>query len=71
MEQLDLFFMLDANSTEMDPETKEPVVIFMPEGSKTHLGGTMRLGSRVTLFNLEKTKNSVIRSLFLMNRSII
>ncbi|KAJ6772481.1 CTP SYNTHASE [Salix koriyanagi] len=34
----------DANSTEFEPETSHPCVIFMPEGSKTHMGGTMRLG---------------------------
>ncbi|CAH9132596.1 unnamed protein product [Cuscuta epithymum] len=39
-----------ANSTEFDEETPDPVVIFMPEGSKTHMGSTMRLGSRRTLF---------------------
>lgn len=37
-----------ANSTEMDPETPLEAVIFMPEGDKTRMGGTMRLGSRVT-----------------------
>ncbi|XP_062158374.1 uncharacterized protein LOC133865880 [Alnus glutinosa] len=42
----------DANSTEFDPETTNPCVIFMPEGSKTHMGGTMRLGSRRTFFNV-------------------
>ncbi|KAL2474015.1 CTP synthase family protein [Forsythia ovata] len=41
---------LDANSTEFDPDTQNPCVIFMPEGSKTHMGGTMRLGSRRTYF---------------------
>ncbi|KAI3425471.1 CTP synthase, partial [Psidium guajava] len=39
-----------ANSTEFDAETANPVVIFMPEGSRTHMGSTMRLGSRRTLF---------------------
>ncbi|CAN6483743.1 unnamed protein product [Victoria cruziana] len=42
----------DANSTEFDPDTKCPLVIFMPEGSKTHMGGTMRLGSRRTYFQV-------------------
>ncbi|XP_031493228.1 uncharacterized protein LOC116259255 isoform X1 [Nymphaea colorata] len=42
----------DANSTEFDPDTKNPCVIFMPEGSKTHMGGTMRLGSRRTYFHM-------------------
>jgi CTP synthase len=39
-----------ANSTEFDPAAKTPCVIFMPEGSKTHMGATMRLGSRRTFF---------------------
>ncbi|KAM3323696.1 CTP synthase isoform X1 [Capsicum chacoense] len=39
-----------ANSEEFDPQTLDLVVIFMPEGSKTHMGSTMRLGSRKTLF---------------------
>lgn len=39
-----------ANSAEFDSETLHPCVIFMPEGSNTHMGGTMRLGSRTTLF---------------------
>ncbi|XP_021904470.1 CTP synthase [Carica papaya] len=38
-----------ANSTEFDDKTPDPVVIFMPEGSRTHMGSTMRLGSRRTL----------------------
>jgi CTP synthase len=37
-----------ANSTEFDAQTSDPVVIFMPEGSRTHMGSTMRLGSRRT-----------------------
>ncbi|KAG6436044.1 hypothetical protein SASPL_100925 [Salvia splendens] len=39
-----------ANSSEFDKDTPNSVVIFMPEGSKTHMGSTMRLGSRRTLF---------------------
>jgi len=39
----------DANSTEIDPETKNPVIDFMPEQKKTlqekKYGGTMRLGA--------------------------
>jgi CTP synthase len=38
----------EANSTEFDPDCPDPAVIFMPEGSKTHMGGTMRLGLRPT-----------------------
>lgn len=39
----------EANSTEFEPATPHPTVVFMPEGSTTHKGGTMRLGSRRTL----------------------
>ncbi|MFL6483905.1 MAG: CTP synthase [Nitrososphaera sp.] len=36
----------DANSTELDPKTKNPIVDFMPEQIDIHnMGGTMRLGS--------------------------
>ncbi|XP_020592597.1 CTP synthase 1-like isoform X2 [Phalaenopsis equestris] len=48
----------DANSTEFDPNTKNPCVIFMPEGSKTHMGGTMRLGSRRTYFSVKDCKSA-------------
>uniref|UniRef100_A0A7S0REF5 CTP synthase (glutamine hydrolyzing) n=1 Tax=Pyramimonas obovata TaxID=1411642 RepID=A0A7S0REF5_9CHLO len=34
---------------EFNPETPHPVVVFMPEGSTTHMGGTMRLGTRRTV----------------------
>ncbi|AIF83979.1 CTP synthase [Candidatus Nitrososphaera evergladensis SR1] len=37
--------MAGANSTELDPHTKNPVVDFMPEQRNVHdMGGTMRLG---------------------------
>ncbi|KAI4301478.1 hypothetical protein L6164_034754 [Bauhinia variegata] len=39
-----------ANGIEFDEQTPNPVVIFMPEVSRTHMGSTMRLGSRRTLF---------------------
>jgi CTP synthase len=42
-----------ANSTEFDEATPHPAVIFMPEGSRTHMGGTMRLGSRQTNLQTE------------------
>ncbi|KAJ9183286.1 hypothetical protein P3X46_007163 [Hevea brasiliensis] len=48
----------DANSTEFDPHTSNPCVIFMPEGSKTHMGGTMRLGSRRTYFKVSDCKSA-------------
>jgi len=43
-----------ASSTEFKKDTKEPVVMFMPEGSTTHMGGTMRLGLRRTVFQKRK-----------------
>lgn len=39
----------DANSTEFNEKTTKAVIINMPEISKDHMGGTMRLGSRKTL----------------------
>ena len=40
----------DATSAEFVPDAKHPIVIFMPEISRTHMGGTMRLGLRPTVF---------------------
>ncbi|XP_030333600.1 CTP synthase 2 isoform X1 [Strigops habroptila] len=51
----------DANSTEFDPDTKNPVVIDMPEHNPGDMGGTMRLGKRRTVF---RTQNSVLRKLY-------
>ncbi|XP_020571572.1 CTP synthase 1-like [Phalaenopsis equestris] len=48
----------DANSTEFDTNTKNPCVIFMPEGSRTQMGGTMRLGSRRTYFQPKDSKSA-------------
>ncbi|XP_044422747.1 CTP synthase 2 isoform X2 [Triticum aestivum] len=48
----------DANSTEFDAAAKTPCVIFMPEGSKTHMGATMRLGSRRTFFQVNNCKSA-------------
>ncbi|KAL2047233.1 hypothetical protein N7G274_001252 [Stereocaulon virgatum] len=39
-----------ADSTEFEERTEAPVIINMPEISKTILGGTMRLGLRNTIF---------------------
>ncbi|KAF7023026.1 hypothetical protein CFC21_035632 [Triticum aestivum] len=47
-----------ANSTEFDPATASPCVIFMPEGSKTQMGATMRLGSRRTHFLANNCKSA-------------
>jgi CTP synthase len=42
-----------ANSREFEPESSEAdaAIIFMPEGSKDQMGGTMRLGVRQTLLS--------------------
>ncbi|KAJ3704140.1 hypothetical protein LUZ61_007845 [Rhynchospora tenuis] len=50
--------LMEANSTEFEPDTKTPCVIFMPEGSKTHMGATMRLGSRRTYFTTADCKSA-------------
>ncbi len=50
-----------ANSTEFEDNPEHAAVVFMPEISKTHLGGTMRLGSRPTLW---QTEGSTIRALY-------
>ena len=47
----------DAHSTEVNPDTKHPMVIDMPEFNPGQMGGTMRLGLRNTVFN---TKESVL-----------
>lgn len=56
--------LADAHSTELVPETKVPMVIDMPELSKTHLGGTMRLGLRPTIFQEGTEKWSKVRRLY-------
>ncbi|KAI8147210.1 CTP synthase [Fennellomyces sp. T-0311] len=55
--------MRDAFSAEMDPDCKTPVVIYMPEISKTHMGATMRLGLRSTLFQPGTENTSIVRRL--------
>jgi len=53
--------MTGANSTEFEDNPEHAAVVFMPEISKTHLGGTMRLGSRPTLWQHD---GSTIRGLY-------
>ena len=45
--------MEGANSTEFEEDTEQPAIVFMPEISKTHMGGTMRLGTKPTPFLVE------------------
>ncbi|OCF31837.1 CTP synthase [Kwoniella heveanensis CBS 569] len=52
-----------ANSAELVPDVEHPVICFMPEISKTHMGGTMRLGLRPTIFQ-SNTENSKLRRLY-------
>ncbi|KAG8925724.1 CTP synthase ura7 [Tulasnella sp. 418] len=54
----------DANSTEFVENCPNPVVVYMPEISKTHLGGTMRLGLRPTIFGEGTESWSKIRRLY-------
>ncbi|KAJ3492229.1 hypothetical protein NLI96_g107 [Meripilus lineatus] len=54
----------DATSTEFNQDSTSPLIIFMPEISKTHMGGTMRLGLRPTVFDAESEKWSKIRKMY-------
>mmetsp|Transcript_14284 Transcript_14284/g.21101 ORF Transcript_14284/g.21101 Transcript_14284/m.21101 type:complete len:165 (+) Transcript_14284:1618-2112(+) len=47
-----------ANSSEFDESTEHPVVFFMPEIDKENMGGTMRLGSRITKFTHDHDDNT-------------
>ncbi|EIW55508.1 CTP synthase [Trametes versicolor FP-101664 SS1] len=53
-----------ATSAEFDPAAPEPVIVFMPEISKTHMGGTMRLGLRPTVFEEDAAGWSKVRKLY-------
>lgn len=53
----------DAHSTEVCPDTKYPVVIDMPEHNTGTMGGTMRLGKRMTIFK-PSASNSKIKRLY-------
>eukprot|EP01130_Rhizamoeba_saxonica_P001939 TRINITY_DN11758_c0_g1_i1.p1 TRINITY_DN11758_c0_g1~~TRINITY_DN11758_c0_g1_i1.p1 ORF type:complete len:567 (+),score=138.54 TRINITY_DN11758_c0_g1_i1:70-1770(+) len=48
-----------ATSEEFDENSDTQVVIFMPEISTTHMGGTMRLGKRETIFVEDFVEGSV------------
>lgn len=51
----------DANTTEISPDTPNPVVIDMPEHNTGQMGGTMRLGRRTTVLSQDK---SIIKQLY-------
>jgi len=59
----------DANSTEFNETTEHKVVIYMPEISKTHKGGTMRLGKRKTYF--QKNAESTLLLKLYRNQAIV
>lgn len=44
-----------ANTTEINPETIDPLIIEMPEHCTENKGGTMRLGKRTTVFTDESS----------------
>ncbi len=62
-----------ANSTEVDEHTEYPVVIYMPEVSKSVMGGTMRLGARKTIFKSKtrKADRSMVMALYKDQHSVM
>lgn len=54
----------DATSSEFVKDTEEPIIVFMPEISKTHMGGTMRLGLRPTVFQAGSETWSKTRKMY-------
>ncbi|KAF6757599.1 CTP synthase [Ephemerocybe angulata] len=54
----------DATSGEFDSTAAHPLIVFMPEISKTHMGGTMRLGLRPTVFEEGTETWSKARALY-------
>jgi CTP synthase len=56
--------LTSANSAEFVDNADPAAVIFMPEVSKTHMGGTMRLGLRPTVFVEGTAESSTIRKLY-------
>ncbi|KIY74344.1 CTP synthase [Cylindrobasidium torrendii FP15055 ss-10] len=53
-----------ATSEEFNPKTEHPAIVFMPEISRTHMGGTMRLGLRPTVFEDGTESWSKVRKLY-------
>lgn len=54
----------DANSTEFDEKTKNPIVIHMPEINKNIKGGNMRLGEKETLIKAPEGFKSRVLELY-------
>ncbi|OAL70964.1 CTP synthase [Trichophyton violaceum] len=59
-----------ASSIEFDDRTPDPLIVFMPEIDQVNLGGTMRLGSRPTIFQ-QDSEWSKLRMLYGLNRTSI
>ncbi|KAM5493271.1 CTP synthase ura7 [Microsporum canis] len=59
-----------ASSIEFDDHTSDPVIVFMPEIDQVNLGGTMRLGSRPTIFQ-DGSEWSKLRKLYGLDRASI
>mmetsp|Transcript_24741 Transcript_24741/g.69263 ORF Transcript_24741/g.69263 Transcript_24741/m.69263 type:complete len:612 (+) Transcript_24741:137-1972(+) len=57
----------EANSEEFNGGTPHRVIIFMPEISTTHMGGTMRLGQRTTHFVKKHLPASKVSALYAEN----
>ena len=55
--------MPNANSEEFEKDTKDPIVIYMPEVDRETMGATMRLGLRPTCFQ-KNTDFSKLRKLY-------
>jgi len=55
---------IPAQSAEFVENAAHPVIVFMPEVSRTHMGGTMRLGLRPTVFDSETGDWSKSRKLY-------
>jgi CTP synthase len=61
--------LADANSTELDPNTKNAVVDFMPEQLDVHnMGGSMRLGSHNISLTPQTTAAKIYRSTTIKRR---
>ncbi|CAG8506963.1 4796_t:CDS:10 [Paraglomus occultum] len=60
----------NANSEELDAEAVNKLVVYMPEISRTHLGGTMRLGLRPTRFTKESEGWCKIRKIYEAHQSM-
>jgi CTP synthase len=60
--------LVNANSEEFTPDNKVNVVINMPEISKKYMGGTMRLGVRLTDVRIDSLAYNVYKSSEILER---